>query len=226
MKSRELASKLEGVEISLDVYLPVGYESSDRRYAVAYVHGGKLALERGEWQRVLDNLIGSRMEPIIAVFVDYMPPPFRPNKYPEMFVEELVPYIDKNYRTIDSPKGRASIGAGFTGASAVACTLQKPHLIGKLGCQSPVMFGMSMDHLETELASFEEKPLDVYIEWGTYDLRNPDEAWDMGKQAAELAELLKRKGQHVEGGEVHDGTGWSSWRNRTDLLLSALFPMP
>ena len=141
-----------------------------------------------------------------------------------MFVEELVPFIDKNYRTIDSSNGRASIGAGFTGATAVACTFQKPHLIGKLGCQSPVMFGMSNEHLEGELTPFEGKPLDVYLEWGKYDLRNPDEAWDMAKQNAEFADLLSRKGQHVDGGEVHDGTGWSSWHNRTDLLLAALFP--
>ncbi len=221
---QKLASKLEGVDVSLKVYLPAGYEKSTKKYPVAYVHGGMIALERGEWQRVLDNLIGSRIEPIIAVFVNYLPPPFRPNKYSQMFVEELVPFIDKNYRTIDSPSGRASIGAGFTGASAVACTFQKPHVIGKLGCQSPVMFGMSNEHLETELTSLGGKTLDVYLEWGKYDLRNPDEAWDMGKQSAEFAELLNRKGRQVEGGEVHDGTGWSSWRNRTDLLLAALFP--
>ena len=29
----------------------------------------------------------------------------------------------------------------------------------------------------------------------------------------------------VDGGEVNDGTGWSSWRNRTDVLLAALFPL-
>ncbi|MDQ3419021.1 MAG: esterase family protein [Acidobacteriota bacterium] len=26
------------------------------------------------------------------------------------------------------------------------------------------------------------------------------------------------------GGEVNDGLGWASWRNRTDLLFTALFP--
>lgn len=224
LKSQELKSKLEGTEISLDVYLPAGYERSSRKHPVAYVHGGHTALERGDWQKALDNLIGSRIEPIIAVFINYTPSVFRPNKYPEMFVEELVPFIDKNYRTIASYQGRASIGAGFTGAIAVACTFQKPHVIGKLGCQSPVMFGMSDEYLERELTPFEGKPLDVYIEWGKYDLRNPDEAWNMAEQAEKFSDLMRQKGQHLHGGEVHDGTGWSSWRNRTDLLLAALFP--
>jgi hypothetical protein len=39
-----------------------------------------------------------------------------------------------------------------------------------------------------------------------------------------LAAKLRRQGIEVAGGEVHDGTGWPSWRNRTDRLFEALFP--
>jgi hypothetical protein len=41
----------------------------------------------------------------------------------------------------------------------------------------------------------------------------------------EFNTYLRSKGYYPAGGEVHDGTGWSSWRNRTDKWLAALFPL-
>ena len=37
--------------------------------------------------------------------------------------------------------------------------------------------------------------------------------------------LLTDRGYTVAGGEVPDGTGWSSWKNRTDRVLQSLFPL-
>ena len=36
---------------------------------------------------------------------------------------------------------------------------------------------------------------------------------------------LRAAGYDFVGGEAHDGMGWPSWRNRTDALLEALFPL-
>ncbi len=33
------------------------------------------------------------------------------------------------------------------------------------------------------------------------------------------------KGYDVVGGQVPDGSGWAGWKNRTDLVLTTLFPM-
>jgi hypothetical protein len=41
---------------------------------------------------------------------------------------------------------------------------------------------------------------------------------------ARLGDLLRRKGYQAAGGPAPDGSGWASWRNRTDRLFAALFP--
>ncbi|MCH7689351.1 MAG: hypothetical protein IH899_22195 [Planctomycetes bacterium] len=79
--------------------------------------------------------------------------------------------------------------------------------------------------IEDKIESSDSIPLRVYIEWGEYDLRSPDEVWDSRASIRSLAEYLRKRGHDVIGGEVHDGTGWSSWRNRTDVMLEALFPL-
>ena len=59
----------------------------------------------------------------------------------------------------------------------------------------------------------------------SYDLQNPQEAWDIRSTDRAFTEFLASRGYTVAGGEVHDGTGWSSWKNRTDRVLESLFPL-
>ncbi len=65
-------------------------------------------------------------------------------------------------------------------------------------------------------------PIDVYLEWGRYDLRYPN-----GLKWADLnrafKSLLEEAGYRVSGGEVLDGFGYTSWRNRTDRILETVF---
>ena len=95
----------------------------------------------------------------------------------------------------------------------------------KLGVQSTFAFTSMRGALDPLLKSASELPLDIYMEWGTYDLRSPQEAWDLAKTNREMAEGFRSRGYSLQGGEVRDGTGWSSWRNRTDVLFETLFPL-
>ena len=222
--NQKVKSKLVGRPIEVGVYLPAGYENSAKRYPVAYVHGGKDAIERGEIPKALDNLIGAYVDPIIVVFIKFVPQPFGPNKYAEMFTDELIPFVDEKYRTIASPKERASLGAGFAGSLALRSAFADSMPVGKIGCMSPFLFGATHGQIEKQLASAKDRSFHVYLDWGTYDFRNPQEAWDIGKSASDLAAMLRRTGCKVSGGELHEGTGWSSWRNRLGLIFGSLFP--
>ena len=77
--------------------------------------------------------------------------------------------------------------------------------------------------MKSQFSSASEQPLTIYLDWGKYDFRNPHEAWDMGEVNRGIADLLKSKGYAPVGGEVSDGSGWPSWRNRTDRVFAALF---
>lgn len=210
-------------EIELDIYLPRGYETGDERYPVAYVHGGKDARERGLIPKMLDYEIGKRVRPVIAVFVNFAPQ-WGQLGYDKMVSEELIPYVDEHFRTITSRDGRAHIGGGLAGFLALQCAFMHADLASGVGVQSSLLFGGMNDMITAAVPKADEKPMTIYLEWGKYDLRNPQENWSMVDANRSFAEVLRSKGYRFDGGEVHDGTGWSSWRNRVDRLFATLFP--
>ena len=222
--THELESKVYEETHEIHVYLPAGYNETESHYPVAYYHAGRGALERGDVPTSLDNLIGKKVEPVIAVFIE-KPSEFLPGKYVDMWADELVPFVDANYRTISTPEGRANIGGGFDGFHALYLAVKRPGIAGKVASQSIGFLDFQRVPLEALVRNPSEQPLDIYIEWGSHDMQNPQEAWDIRVSARKLKEFLVARGYKVTGGEVHDGTGWSSWRNRNDRVLESLFPL-
>lgn len=222
LTNHSVDSKALGAPVPLQVYLPHGYADGDQRYPVAFVHGGMMALMHGKMETSLNNLCGKQISPMIVVFINHFPRDYQ--SYADMFATELIPYVDENFRTKASPADRASIGSGFMGLAALYAAAKHPGVVEKVGVQSPFIFEMMRGPIDEYLKGPKELPLTIYMEWGKYDLRNPHESWDMGEVAKEFADSLKKKGYKITGGEVHDGMGWSSWRNRTDVMLKALFP--
>jgi enterochelin esterase-like enzyme/outer membrane protein assembly factor BamB len=210
------------------VYLPAGYDGDgERRYPVLYVHHGNAALDEGRFKHALDQLIGTAVQPMIAVFVlldeenprDDIGPM---EKYGEMIATELVPAIDERYRTIAEPMARATVGAGSVGGNAaLMAAFGQPGLFGRVGAQSATGVGRLGDMLK----SAEEQPLVIYLEWGTYHMRSPHEAWDLAEANREVWGLLRDAGYRPAGGEVPEGYGWACWRAHTDELLAAMFPL-
>ena len=66
--------------------------------------------------------------------------------------------------------------------------------------------------------------MNIYLDWGRYDARSESEEWNLADTNLEFTEFLISQGYTVLGGEVPDGTGWSSWKNRTGRLLTEFFP--
>ena len=224
--SREVPSEVYEESHTVHVYLPAGYDDGEERYPVVYYHGGLGALRRGELESSLNNLLGRVATPLIAVFIERVGE-WVPDRYSEMWAEELVPFIDEHYRTIPSPQARASVGGGDHGFTAAYVVFKKPGVAGKLASQS--IGGLSFEDkkggVERLVRSPSEQPLVVYMDWGLYDMQNPQEAWDRRSQEREFKQFLVRHGYDVRGDQVHDGTGWSSWKNRTDRVLGTLFPV-
>ncbi len=207
----------------MDLYLPAGYDKGNARHPVVIVHGGPAAQNRGQWPTALDNLIGDTVQPILVAFVAPAPRG-KDAEYAKMIGEELVPYLDENYRTVASPESRANVGQGFSAFTALFCTVMNPGVIGKLATQSIFLFDSMWAGVQPMVKSADEVPLEIYLDWGKYDLRNPHEAWNLADSSKQLEAYFKDKGYQPVGIEAHDGTGWSSWSNRTDDLLETLFP--
>jgi len=206
---------------SLQVYLPPAYDDTDQRYPVVYYHLGFAAIPLGQVPTSLDNLIGDGMDPVIAVFVNVPPPDEGPIPllYSRVFGEHVVPLIDANFRTIADGASRASVGAGWGAFPALYTAFDHPGLVDDVAVQSLFMLDLMRIPLEELITTAAEQPLNFYIEWGAYDLQNPQEAWDARDFARNFAQFLRERGYQVEGGEVSDSTGWDSWRNRTDVVV-------
>ncbi len=235
-----LTSKQFGEPLGIKVYLPNGYDPS-RSYPVVYVQGGTAAIKEGRMVEALDNLIGKRVEPLIAVF---MPDPGeRPGgrfngvkSYLElagdgkeksrlMLVDELVPLIESRYRIEGKAERRALMGMGDAAYASLYATLRHPDLFTGLGLLSlkwePGYRAQNTALLKTPA----EQPLRIYLEWGKYDSRSPREGSNFVDDGRVFAATLRSKGYSFKGGETHEGAGWFARRNRLDRLLETLFPM-
>lgn len=232
--TRDVTKKVDGEEQTtqesreVQVYLPVGFDpAADKRYPTIYFHGGTGALEEGSTKNALDNLIGEFVQPVIGVFImrredaeDDDPGPLKPHL--KMVVEEIVPLIDGRYPTIQAPHARGSVGTADAGTAAFMAGVQHPDTFGRVGAQSAVFFSMPVGAILDEAGV---PPLTIYLDWGTYDLRSPHEAWDMAQDNRDAWAALRLRGYRPAGGEHPEGYGWRGWSGHTDEVLRALFPL-
>ncbi len=232
LTSFEFESKITNNKRNIQVYLPPDYDLEERRYPVVYVNLGSLAVLRAGIPTSLDNLIGKSVEPLIAVFIDLSPMTNlgelvneSREKYTRMLAEELVPYIDSQYRTRAERAARAVWGATTAGYPAIYAAITYPDVFAKAASQSANLHGTTWQSFTELMRKPPGPPVCLVMEWGRYDRRNPDLKFDIAAKNAAAVKIMKEKGYRVEGGEVPLGTGWGNWRTQNDDILRLLFPM-
>jgi hypothetical protein len=104
------------------VYRPPGYDASGAaRYPALYLHDGSDYRKRARVTEIADSLIARRrIRPLLIVMVDPVQrfeEYSRGESYVRLMLEELVPRIDRDYRTDARPQGRA-VGGASMGASS------------------------------------------------------------------------------------------------------------
>lgn len=138
-------------ERPLWVYLPPGYDDEpDRRYASVYViqgYTGQVAMWRNRTafrQPFLETadavFIGGEAPPTVVVYVDawtayggsqFVDSPGT-GDYHTYLCDEVVPYVDARYRTVDRPEHRAISGKSSGGFGAMITPMLRPDLFGAL----------------------------------------------------------------------------------------------
>lgn len=214
---------------NVHVYLPAGYAQSDMNYPVLFVNYGRGAKDFQAIPVTLDNLIADKkITPTIAVFVE------APNSFQEyarnqkdqnarMFAEELVPTIDEKYRTLAKPEARAIMGGDEGGYAAYYIAFKNPDVFGNAASQSGhLMPNAGGTELRELIAQSDAMSMKLFQDWGIYDLNyNANLRWTDLNRA--FNKFLKEQGYEVAGGELSQGFGWASWRNRTDKILMHFF---
>jgi len=214
-------------EREVALYLPPGYESTDRRYPLVVVNYGNQALEEGRWTNSLDNLIGKTVAPLIAVFVprvsfdEYAP---KVVQFADAIEQELIRHLDQSYRTMLGADNRAITGIASGGFASVFVALAKPESIGKVAVQSFYFRGEAEAEIRSMIKNGDAGATLFYVEWSTSDLKASGEL-QSEKASRELASILAENGYKVLTNEVDDGAGWGSWRASTDHILESFFPL-
>ena len=202
------------------IYTPPGYSESERSYPLLLVHDGLDYINLAYATRTLDYLINlQQIEPLIAVFV---PPVNRSPEYmgdqEDLFglfiTEEILPFVDSNFRTLTDPQFRGTVGASAGGNISLWLGVTYPNTLGQIAAQSSYVQQSIMDTLEVN----PNLPLRFYLDIGTYDI-------------AELIPLVQGTQQILQNQDyphfyqlLHDGHSWGNWRAHLDEALIYLFP--
>ncbi len=233
------------------VCLPPGYqEQPHRRYPVLYLHDGQnvfddLPLSPFGVQWGVDTTARALMyaaviEPLIIVAIgnagrdridEYTPT--RDNmhdaggladRYGQMLVYEIKPWIDHTYRTKRGPEDTALAGSSLGGLLSLHLGITHPAVFGKLGLLSPSVWWDDrwiVRQLVQGSAGY-RPALRIWLDVGTGERR-------MLKGTRLLYRMLLRKGWRIgrdlaymeADGALHDERAWGE---RSGLFLRFLFP--
>jgi enterochelin esterase-like enzyme len=136
-----LPSKILGGERKFAIYLPPDYETSNRKYPVLYLlHGSGDDhtgwVQFGEVLHIVDKAIREgKATPMIVVMPDantgqrgYYNSPDGKWRYEDFFFEELMPYVEKQYRIKNEKRFRAIAGLSMGGGGSFVYALHRPDL--------------------------------------------------------------------------------------------------
>ncbi len=139
------------------VYLPPGYDKSEKRYPVIYyLHGftwnDSLTMAVDKFDRLLDKAIATKkIEPVIVVVPDqytlyrgsFYTNSTLTGKWADFTGKDLVAFVDKNYRTILSRESRGVAGHSMGGQGAIKMGMLFPDIFSSIYALSPATLGIA-----------------------------------------------------------------------------------
>jgi enterochelin esterase-like enzyme len=134
-------SKMLGAPRRVWFYTPPGYAQSQDWYPVLYVLDGANYVERMRTPTILDRLIARKaIQPLLAVFIE---PVERQEEYSRnprwraFMAAELVPLVDKRFRTFPAPEKRIVLGSSLSAYGAVDLAVEYPATFGLCAALAP-----------------------------------------------------------------------------------------
>ena len=139
---------------TLPVYLPPSYdEDTDQRYPViwmltGFTGRGQMLLNDTLWtpnlQQQLDALVAGGMSEVIVALPDCLTRyggsqyinSAATGRYEDHLIEELVPLVDAQLRTLPGARHRAVMGKSSGGYGAIIQGMRHPEVFGALACHS------------------------------------------------------------------------------------------
>lgn len=231
----------------ITIFLPPGYEASDERYPVLYLHDGQnlfdpdAAFAKGQHWRVGETattlIESARIPPVIIVGInntgarrlhEYTQTHDRrrggggAEAYGQLIVRELKPFVDARYRTLPEAAHTGIGGSSLGGLVSLYLGLEYPDVFSRLALMSPSVWWDRRAILRNVRNARPKPRLRIWVDIGTRE----------GRYHVENARLLKAglsKNGWVEGDDLHyeevpDGThSEGAWAERFGRVLEFLF---
>jgi len=151
VESLQFESKLVGYPVEYSIYLPPGYDASERSYPVLYLLHGYSDdetgwIQFGEANRIADESISSgEAAPCIIVMPDgkvtwYINSYDGEDPWEDMFVQEFIPFIEDKYRVRSKKEFRAIAGLSMGGNGALLLSMRHPDLFSSCVAMSAGTF--------------------------------------------------------------------------------------
>jgi enterochelin esterase-like enzyme len=248
-KHKKFPSKVLKNERDLVVYLPPGYEEQpSRRFPVLYLHDGQNLFDGStafvpgmDWHvgETADHMIGGgSVEPLIIVGIynlgehrirEYTPTRVpklgggRADRYGKFLIDELKPFIDREYRTLADSAHTGLGGSSLGGLVSLYVGLKFPQAFGRLAALSPaVWWNQRVMHRFAATVQVEPRPhiwLDIGTREGSQILRDVENFRDvLVKKGWQLDRDLHY--ERVDGAEHNE----AAWSQRVGPVLQFLFP--
>ncbi|MBK7213725.1 MAG: hypothetical protein IPH88_10625 [Bacteroidales bacterium] len=215
-----LQSKIMGEQRKLRIYLPPKYDKSSEKYPVAFFHDGFQFFDLTDIRDIMDNMIyEGKMSPIIAVFVE---PVKRDDEYSgnlqkkftQFMMEELIPFIDKSYRTQATAASRAQFGISNGGNIALWLVASHPEKTAVVAA-----FSSNVESkIPKAIKSSKCAGVKFYLDLGKYDIPF------LMPLVRDLKSVLQESGCTLRYNEYPEGHNWKFWQKHLPEALEYLFP--
>ncbi len=219
-----IESQQLGYSLQYRVYTPQGYDRS-QELPVIYLTDGQWYISQGQMVDILNKLISEeQIKPVLAVFIDNRDPDklskIRRNSqflcnqtYVDFVSNELVPQIDKTYKTSKKSIDRGIMGISFGGLNAAFFGINASHTFGNIGMQSPALH--PCPSIYEQYQSTPKLPIRIFLSTGAKN--------DTEIGTRQLKNILLKKGYTFDYHEVNQEHNWQNWRPLIDDALVYFF---
>ncbi len=247
-KYKKIYSAILNEERSLLVHLPSGYEKSQQKYPVLYVlDGGYIprffkvtaAVESLSYENIPKLIIvgiknTDRERDMFPMRTENDPTSGGGDNFLKFFSEELIPFVDKNYRTDNF---RILSGASNSAFFTVYALLENPNLFSAYIASSPTLLGWFDDFMHKKFDELKKKNKSLnkmlYLIYGENDFTSIVKAIPGFTEIIEekapqdfkwQVKLIKDEG-HVPYNSVYEGLPFvfSDWKYPREKLKEATF---
>jgi predicted alpha/beta superfamily hydrolase len=242
-------------ERTLRVWLPPRYdapENAQRRYPVLYLNDGQNLFDKAtayggvEWRvgETADRLIRQEeVVPLVIVGIDnaqndrikeylpfrsYSPAVLRPQgkSYPNFLVDEVMPFIEGQYRIATEPKNMGLGGSSLGGLITLYTAIARPGVFDRLLIESPSLF-ISNRRVLRFASKFQQWPGKIFLAIGTREAGREEFDRKAVEDVQTLEHILRDAGLGADQVRVWIDEGAShnegEWAKRFPEALKFLF---